>query len=187
MKKLMTFTTGLLLLCSCDLKEELPTISLADEAKSKMEALVASGDLSTAEYTVEKIVKTDDSDRLGDRKILFSVKAYLEGGIDMSKYDASKTVIIDTAKTIYVTLPKAQLLSLNIPPEEITQKFTEVGFLRSNFSRKECNEIQKQGEADIRADIDNIGIIEDAENNARLFFTSILKQVGYEHVTVKFE
>ena len=189
MKKLITFSVGLLLLSSCDLKEKLPTISLADEAKSKMEALVASGDLSTAEYTVEKIVKAEDCAwyTIGDRKILFSIKAYLEGGIRMTNYDASKTVIDEATKTIGITLPKAQLLSLNIPSEEITQKFTRVGLFRSKFSVKERNEIQKQGEADIRADIDNIGILEDAENNARLFFTSVLKQVGYKHVNVKFE
>ena len=189
MKKLITFSIGLLLLGSCEQIEELPTISLTDETKNKMETLAAAGELSTAEYTVEKIVKAEDCKwyTIGDRKILFSCKAYLEGGIDMSKYDASKAVIDEVAKTIEITLPKAQLLSLNIPSEEITLKYQKISVTRSNFSAAERNNVLKQGEADIRADINNIGILKDAEANAVLFFTSMLKQLGYEHVTVKFE
>ena len=35
-------------------------------------------------------------------------------------------------------------------------------------------------------DAENLGILKDAEENARLFFESLLKQVGFETVTVKF-
>ena len=177
-----------LVVASCS-KVEVPTISLTEESQSKMEELVAAGELSTAEYTIEKMVKADDCAwwKLGDRKILFACKAFLEGGIDMAEYDPTKTSVDEATKTIVLVLPKAKLLSMNMPADEIELKYQRVSALRHNFSAAERNNVLKQGEADIRADIPNLGILQDAEANATLFFSSMLKQMGFQPVTVKYE
>lgn len=59
MKHLLKFIPMVLVVASCS-KVEVPTINLTEESQSKMEELVAAGELSTAEYTIEKMVKADD-------------------------------------------------------------------------------------------------------------------------------
>ncbi len=67
--------------------------SITETAHERIATLCSAGKLSTAEYTVDKVIKATDCEwwTIGDRKILFTCRAYLEGGIDMSKYDATKT------------------------------------------------------------------------------------------------
>ena len=45
----------------------------------------------------------------------------------------------------------------------------------------------KQGEEDILADVENLGILKDAEENAKVFFEALLTRVGFESVNLKFE
>ena len=59
--------------------------------------------------------------------------------------------------------------------------------MRSDFSAEERNNLLQQGEEDIRKDIVNIGILNDAETNAADFFKAMLSQMGFETVTVNFE
>ena len=174
-----------LMFSSCD-KEN---VTLGNDTNAKMEELKATGELSTVEYTIEKVIKAEDCSKwkLGDRKILFACKAYLEGGLDLTQYDASKTVIDEANKSIVMTLPKPTLLSLNIPVDEIEKKKKKSSGLRFKFDSKERTQILQQGENDILEDIKNMGILQDAEANATLYFTSLLKCIGYRNVTIKYE
>lgn len=141
------------------------------------------------EYTVKKVIKASDVQwyTVGDRKILFTCTAYLKAGIDLGKL-SDEDVIIDKAdKAVEVTLPHAKLLSINMPAEAVVLEYSSVSFFRSSFSAEERNELLKQGEADIIADVGNMGILADAESNASGFFSAMLYQLGFEKVTVKFE
>ncbi|MGM9833865.1 MAG: DUF4230 domain-containing protein [Candidatus Limisoma sp.] len=171
---------------SCDEKQD---VTLGNDTNAKMEELKATGELSTVEYTIEKVIKAEDCSKwkLGDRKILFACKAYVEGGLDLTKYDASKTVIDEANKSIVMTLPKPTLLSLNIPAEEIALKYEKTSGLRYKFDSKERIQILQQGESDIKEDVKDMGILDDAETNATLYFTSLLKCIGYNTVTIKYE
>jgi hypothetical protein len=73
-----------------------------------------------------------------------------------------------------------------MPAEKIKLEYEKVGMLRSNFTTEDRNNLLRQGEKAIMDDAENLGILKDAEENARLFFESLLKQVGFETVTVKF-
>lgn len=184
---LAVFCSGLFLTaCNTSTIEE---ISLTDQATAKMSELSNAGELSTTEYTISKIVKANDCDwyPLGDRKILFNCSAYLEAGIDMKEYDATKTVVDESKKSISLVLPKAKLLSMNMPYEETKIAYEKVGTLRANFSAQNRNELLKQGEADIREGLEGYGILEDAEQNARTFFTAMLSQMGFKQINIKFE
>ena len=74
-----------------------------------------------------------------------------------------------------------------MPAEEITTVFEDISFFRSRFSADEQNYILQLGEADIRADVPNLGILEDAENNAKEVFTAMLQQLNYNNINIKFE
>lgn len=179
---------SLLFLTACE-QSQPEGLSLNGQVSGKMEELCSAGELSTTEYTISKIVKANDCDwyTVGDRKILFSCNAYLEGGIDMKEYDAAKTIVDETAKSITLVLPKAKLLSMNMPYEDTKLVYEKVGVVRANFSPKDRNELLKQGEADIRKGIKGYGILEDAEQNARTFFTTMLSQMGFKQIVIKFE
>ena len=56
-----------------------------------------------------------------------------------------------------------------------------------NFSATERTDVLRQGEADIRADIPNLGILDDAETNATTYFTALFKQLGFKEINIKYE
>lgn len=84
-------------------------------------------------------------------------------------------------------MPKAELLSVNMPANHIKVKYTKVSTLLMNFTATERNDVLRQGENDIRNDIDNLGILVDAEANATTYFTSLFKQIGFTDITINFE
>lgn len=157
--------------------------------QKRIQGLSEMAELGTVEYTVKKVVKTDDAVwwKSGKRKIIFTCTAFIKGGIDMKKFSADKVKINKEEKSIAIVLPKAQILSFNMPPEEIRQEFILVTGLRDEFSPEEKQQLLVLGEKDIQEDIPNMGILEDAESNAKLFFETLFNQIGYETVNIKFE
>ena len=146
----------------------------------------ASAELGTVEYTISKIIKASDSKfyTIGDRKILFSCSATMKAGVDMTNFSAEQVVIKD--KEITINLPKPRVLSFNMPPEKAKLEYEKVGALRFDFTAEDRNNLLRQGEEDILADAPNLGILEDAEMNARMFFEALLSQVGFEKINVVF-
>lgn len=164
--------------------------SIGKSLETRMQQLSESADFGAVEYTVKKVVKANDVGewyKVGDRKILFSTTAYLKAGIDLSALSMDNVDMQKSTKSIIVTLPHAKLLSINMPAEETVLVYDQVSFFRSSFTAEERNALLKQGEEDIVADITNLGILEDAENNASDFFTAMLYQLGFENVTIKFD
>lgn len=147
-------------------------------------------ELGTVEYVVTKIVKANDDAtwyKFGDRKILFSCKAILKAGIDLSKLEDSDIQVNTEEKTITITLPNAELLSVNLKPENIKLIYEKTSITRSSFSNKERDAVLAQGEADILKSVPDMGIFDDAENNAKLFLEAFLKQAGFTNVNIEFK
>lgn len=178
-QKLILFVCAATLLCSCG-----PT--LQKQTAKKMQELTTMSELGTVEYTVSKVIKCNDQIwyKVGDRKILFSCQAHLKAGIDMSQFRPENVVV--SGRTIEVTLPQPALLSMNMPAEEAKLVYEKTGALRCNFTAQERNLLLQQGEEAIRNDVPNLGILNDAKKNAEMFFTALLKQLGYNTITIKF-
>lgn len=183
MKKLVLLMSCLALVClfSCKPKEESPN--------KKIMGLESMAELGTVEYTITKIIKANDPKwyKNGDRKILFSSVAYIKAGIDMQEFSMSNVTFDKETKTVSVVLPKAKVLSFNMPPEKIHIVFSETSGARKDFTVEETNDLKIQAENSIREDIPNMGILQDAENNAKGFFKVLLTQLGFEIITIKFE
>ena len=158
------------------------------QLESRIQSMAETAELGTVEYTVKKIVKSTDKQwyTVGNRKILFQTTAYLKAGIRLQDFSADK-VHVDEQNNVTVILPHAQLLSFNMPAEEITTVFEDISFFRSRFTADEQNYILQLGETAIRADVPNLGILEDAENNAKEVFTAMLQQLNYNNINIKFE
>ena len=147
-------------------------------------------ELGTVEYVVTKIVKANDNAtwyKFGDRKILFSCKAILKAGIDLSKLEDSDIKANIEKKSISITLPEAELLSVNLKPENIKLIYEKTSITRSSFSNKERDAILAQGEADILKSVPDMGIFDDAESNAKLFLEAFFKQAGFTNVNIEFK
>lgn len=160
--------------------------SLEDRAKEKFSTMTEMAEIGTVEYTISKIIKASDSKfyTIGDRKILFSCSATMKAGVDMTNFSVDQVKIKD--KEITINLPKPRVLSFNMPPEKAKLEYEKVGALRFDFTAEDRNNLLRQGEEDILADAPNLGILEDAENNARMFFEALLSQVGFEKINVVF-
>lgn len=193
MKKIL-FSFGLIsiiLFASCDkIKiDALSSESLQEKFDAKSKDLV-SAELGTVEYSVKKIIKADDSMdwyTIGDRKILFSCKATLKAGVKLDNFNSENVVINEENKSAVVTLPHAELLSMNMSPDDIKLEYQNVGVFRSGFSAKERNSLLEQGEVNIKGSVEELGIIRDAEKQATDFMVNLLTQLGFQSVTVKFE
>ena len=164
--------------------------SAEEKAAKEIEALSSVKELGLVEYRVRKIVKANDEGewyKLGERKILFSCTAYLKAGIDLGTFSLSDVNMDRETGSVTVTLPHATLLSVNIPASEIRQEYDQVTLLRSSFSAQERNLLLRQGERQIRESVPSLGILEKAEENATLFFTSLFSKMGFNTVEVKFK
>ncbi len=169
----------LLVLTGCSSKE--------NAISERVQRMAESAELGTVEYKVKKVVKTNDNQwySLGDRKILFQSTAYLKAGVKLEDFTADKVQI--DGSNVTVTLPHAELLSFNMPAEETQTVFENYGFFRSRFSADEQNHILELGEKDIREDIPNLGILQDAEKNVTEVFTAMLSQMGFKNININFE
>lgn len=192
MKKFL-FSFGLIsliLFASCDkIKIDGESESLREKFDAKSKDLI-SAELGTVEYSVKKIIKADDSMdwyTIGDRKILFSCKATLKAGVKLDNFNSENVVINEENKSAVVTLPHAELLTMNMSPDDIKLEYQNVGVFRSGFSAKERNALLEQGEANIKGSVEELGIIKDAEKQATEFMVNLLTQIGFQSVTVKFE
>ena len=145
--------------------------------------------LGTVEYTITKIVKVDDNAfyKIGDRKILFSCRAYMKAGIDLANFTAEDVKLDKKSNSIHVQLPQPKVLSFNMPLDEAKLEYESVSTLRSDFTTEDRMNFLKQGEENIMADVENLGILQDAEKNVTLFFESLFASLGVEEVKITFK
>ncbi len=144
------------------------------------------GMLSTTEYTLGKIVKWNDKAewyKWGDRRILFSVHARVKAGVDLSLI--KKNDIKENGNTITIALPKAQIVSFDMNPDDVKTEMTDVSGFRSHFSQKDKNLVLKKGEEAIRKDLELLNILKDAQKNAEIFIVDFYKNQGFEEVIVE--
>lgn len=180
-----TFSVAIavLLLSSCGAKNH------AEELENQIKSMGgASAELGSVEYTISKIIAVDHDVfyKIGERKVLFSSISTMKAGVDLSTFCAD-SVDVDTKKgTIDIRLPKAKVLALSMPAENIKMEYSKTGRLRSDFSVEERNEILKQGEEDILNDAEEIGILKDAEDNVRTIFESLLAGSEFKEINVSF-
>ena len=150
-------------------------------------------ELGTVQYTVQKVVSNSDEtwQIFGNRKILFSFKAVIKAGIDMDKFDAELVRIsVDKkhkTKSIALVLPQPEVLSYNICPDDVKVIYSQVSFLRTEYSNEERNAIETKGEMELKEDKElREMILKDARQNAAMFIETLLRQNGFTNVKITF-
>ena len=163
--------------------------SLEDAMHRQLQTLDGMSELGTVEYTITKIIKANDNAfyKVGERKILFSCSATMKAGIDLADFDAKNVKINKSDKSVTITLPKPKVLAFNMPADMAKLEYEKLSGMRFEFTPEERNNLLRQGEEDILADAENLGILKDAEENTKVFFEALLKHVGFETINLKFE
>ena len=179
MRIILSYILVLILAFSCSDTPDVP--------KADVYEIRNIGELATTEYTVGKIIKLDDEAsewyKYGDRKILISTKAKIKAGIDLTQIQDNDIQI--SGNKIIITLPPAKIISFSMDPKDIETEMESINGFRDKFTQQEKIAFLKQGEASIKKDIAETGIIKDANDNAILFLEDFYKNIGFDEVIVK--
>lgn len=143
------------------------------------------GTLSTTEYTLGKIIHWNDEGEwytFGDRKILLSCKATVKAGVNLNAIKESDIAV--DGKKITIQLPPPEIVSFEMDPDMVRTEMTDVNGFRSDFSQVDKSKVLQKGEESIREDLKKLNILDEAEQNAKIFIVDFYKNLGFEQVIV---
>ena len=128
-----------------------------------------------------KILKT------GYKKIWIEYEGIVECGIDINKVTVSEP---DKDNVVKITIPEAQVLSVNVDEDSISTPLTDKGFLTSISTEEKVVTFNKtQSEMKKKAEKDN-ELLSRAKERAKILLEEYIKNVGEsigEEYTVEWE
>ena len=172
-----------LLNCSCS---GLSTNEVQQKDKlSNMQYEVSDiAELGSVEYTIKQVISDKNSSSLGSKSILFGWMAYVKAGIDLNEFSEDDIEIDKKTQSVYVTLPHAKVLSVNIPPDSIKEIYHREGAFRGKFDPMERDRILDEGQSRLDEIIKTLTICSEAEANTKQLFEDLLAQMGYERQNI---
>lgn len=174
----------ILILFSVSCKNE----STPDKAEI-ISKLQASSKLSTVEFVVTKVISAEKKKFFSNKYFFAETKAFIKAGIDLSKIEESDVII--KGQKINILLPAIEILEFSYPPDafDVVEEYTSSNglFDFNTISLQERDALYQAGEQDIRNNIKNLGITENAERNTRLFFSNMLRNAGFKEIYIKFK
>ena len=203
-KGCLFFALACMLFCACsegkEQKTEQTTYQSIDTVPMLVMQVQKCSKLYTSEFKVHKIVTHDDVVRLkgsvlrqdynikiplGDRKIAIPMDATLKAYIDFSQFSEKNIERSGDQITILLPDPKVTMTSSKIDQKNVRHY---VAFARANFSDAEMSDYEQQGRAAIIQSIPELGIIDNAKENAARVLVPMLTQLGYkeENITIAF-
>lgn len=148
-----------------------------------------SAKLATVEYVVTKVISTRDNNWFAKDAYFFAeTEATIKAGIDLDKLK-DEDIKIDGTK-ISVLLPPIEIINFSYPSEgfKVIEAYTDEAaiFKWNSIDVGTKDDLYRQGEADIRQNIKDLGIINTAQKNTRLLLTKILRLSGFEEIYIDF-
>jgi len=148
-----------------------------------------SAKLATVEYIVTKVISAKDKNWFAKDAYFFAeTEATIKAGIDLEKLKEEDIRI--KGRKISITLPPVEIINFSYPAEgfKVIQKYSDEDaiFKWNSIDVAQKDDLYRQGEADIRANIDDLGIIETAESNTRAIMKKILTLSGFDEIYIEF-
>jgi hypothetical protein len=152
--------------------------------------------LATAEAYVMTTVEGQDNKLFGfdiaadlpgtKRHYMVIVPAKILAGVDLQHVSASDIKLDDSAKTVEISLPHAEILEDAIQMNDI-KLYTEEGLLRSATTAKEGVDLIAQASVKerLRQQAQDAGLLKSAEENASQALQKLYDQFGY-HVVITY-
>ena len=180
-----------LLPCSCS-EPTIERVTLQDRVSSMYSDFSDIAELGTVEYTVKQVIRGKSHTKIGERSlgsmgeksILFGWMAYVKAGIDLNEFSEDDIEIDEKTQSVYVTLPHAKILSVNIPPDSIKEIYHREGAFRGKFDAIERDNILDEGQDRLDEIIKTLSIQSEAEANTKLLFEDMLAQMGFERQNI---
>lgn len=183
---------SIVLLCSTCSEPTIERVAPQDQVSSVFEGFSEVAELGTVEYTIKQVIRGKSRTKIGDtsigsvgeKSILFGWMAYVKAGIDLNEFSANDIEIDEDTQSVYVTLPHAKILSINIPPDSIKEIYHREGMLSGKFDPMERDRVLDEGQDRLNEIIKTLSIQSEAEINTKQLFEDMLVQMGFERQNI---
>jgi len=136
-------------------------------------------DLVTVKYVMEKVVILDDMKWYGESRVLLLAHGIVKAGIDLKRITADDVTI--SGKNISIKLPPPQVTDAYLDDKQSQVIDHTTGMLRL-FDKDLEQTARANAVDDIQRAARNAGILDDADQRARLELKLFLLQAGFEQV-----
>jgi hypothetical protein len=157
-----------------------------ENTDSVVQQVQALSDLVTIKYVMEKVVIEDAPPDTtlgqffqGDNRVLLLAHGIVKAGINLKKLKPDDIKIF--GKKIFIHLPPAEITDAYLDEQQTKVIDWKRGFLR-NFDKDLERTARQSAVDDIRRAARNAGILNDANERARLELAVFLNRAGYEQV-----
>lgn len=146
----------------------------------------ALSDLVTVKYVMEKVVIEDAPPDTtlgqffqGDNRLLLLAHGIVKAGINLKKLQPGDVRV--AGKKVFIHLPPAEITDAYLDEKQTKVVDWKRGFMR-NFDKDLEHTARQTAVDDIRRAARNAGILNDANERARLELAVFLNRAGYEQV-----
>lgn len=145
--------------------------------------------LATVEYIVTKVISAKDNNLFAKDAYFFAeTEAVIKAGIDLEKLKEEDVKI--EGRRISIKLPAVEIINFSYPAEgfRVIEKYSDESaiFRWNSIGVSEKDDLYRQGEADIRSNINDLGIIKSAQTNTGILLKRILTISGFEEIYIEF-
>ena len=136
-------------------------------------------DLVTVKYVMEKVVVLEDAKWYGESRVLLLAHGIVKAGIDLNRITPDDVTI--SGKSISIKLPPPQITDAYLDDTQSQVIDHDTGLLRV-FDKDLEQTARENAVDDIRRAARNAGILNDADQRARLELELFLREAGFEQV-----
>jgi len=136
-------------------------------------------ELVTVKYVVEKVVVIEDEKWYGESRVLLLAHGIVKAGIDLKKLSPGDLRI--SGKKISIRLPDAQITDAYLDDRR-TQVIDHTTGLLRQYDKDLEQTARETAVLDLRMAARQNGIINDADERARLELAVFLHQAGYDQI-----
>ncbi len=136
-------------------------------------------DLVTVKYVMEKVVVLEDAKWYGESRVLLLAHGIVKAGIDLNRITTNDVTI--SGKSISIKLPPPQITDAYLDDRQSQVIDHDTGLLRV-FDKDLEQTARENAVDDIRRAAHNAGILNDADQRARLELELFFREAGFEQV-----
>ena len=135
--------------------------------------------LVTVQYIVQKYVEQVDAKWYGDNKVMLLAQGVVTAGIDLKQLEDKDIEVSGT--NVIIHLPPAQIMDAHLDDSETRVVDRTTGVWRT-FDKDLEQDTRKIAVDDIRRDARNHGILQKADEQARLLLANLFHQLGFTNI-----
>jgi hypothetical protein len=144
-----------------------------------VEQIQTLSDLVTVKYVVEKVEILDDAKWYGENRVLLLAHGIVKAGIDLKRLKPGDVTV--SGKKIIIRLPPPQVTDAYLDDSQTKVIDYTTGLLRE-FNKDLEQTARANAVDDIQRAARNNGILNDADERAKLELALFLHQAGFEQV-----